>query len=165
MGSGYFAFYLFRLSTPDEIRSFLLKQAAQQGYVVGARAQYRRDYMGPITEIVAWAPDDTIRMGHTSTLVCDAVKVGKPFVYAVLREMERIVLGSDLTLAPEPTHYLYRVWMDKGDVRRALERTGTLKNMTKTALDLNRDIERNEAWDADGVFKVYPTQMPDRETV
>lgn len=155
--SAVYADYM-RLMTADETRQHLLDSASKLGYVVGARAVYRRHYTGSITQVVAWIPGDGITSHHTSTLVSDAAKVGKPFVYVVLDSGARIVPLNDLTLAPEPTHYLYRVSMESLTVRRDLVGRGSLDDMTGWC---RRLTSPHGAY----AYQVYPTEMPTRQTV
>lgn len=156
----------FRLARPDEIRAYLLTEAAKQGFVIGARVEGGQS-VGHLTKVATWLPGDTLPREDISNVLVDATKLGKPLAYGMYDTGQRsdplrVFPVSQLTLAPEPTHYLYRVWLDvDGNVRREARCSGSQADLDTEAHSLNA-YDRNQAI---GTYKVYSTQMPERQTI
>lgn len=150
----------FRMATSDEVCRYLIDLASKAGYVVGARVKHRDGLTLTIASIQVWLPGDSILAGRMSYNLRRAL-IDKPVVWVDAGAYASQL--TDLTLIPEPIHYLYRVWMEKGGVvRRALYVKGPIDDLTKTTNQLNRDIDR---FDGEGIYKVYDRQMPTHETI
>lgn len=146
---------LFRAATNDEVRQHLIDSASKLGYVVGARVQRPGMFPQLIKRIHVWMPGDTIDIDVVSNEVMAAMKK-KPFVW--IESSGFAFLLNDLTLAPEPTHYLYRVSMEGLTVRRDLVGQGRLDDMTGWC---RRLTSPHGAY----AYQVYPIEMPTRQTV
>ncbi len=155
----------FRLATHDEVRQHLLATAAQQGYVVGNLVYGHI----PITHVLAWIPGDHIRNPSPCSVNAEAaIRRGQPFVCIWYGPFVGPI-SHDMRPAPpkppEPTHYLYRVWMRGDVVNRVLEVSGAQSDMDSRCRDVNDSLDSKPS-DCKRVFyKVYPKQMPEREVV
>ncbi len=146
-----------RLSTPDEIRAHLLAESAKLGFVVGVRVKVRSSHYR-ITCLHVWMPGDTISGVPMAQRIIGG-GTDKPTVWVELDTHYAAQL-SELTVAPEPTHYLYRVIVRGDVISRQIESSGHRADLDKRCVALNDRVVSPYRF-----FKVYPKQMPTRETV